>query len=147
MIAPLFLLLVQHIIGKYRTCDVAVYFPVQHTAIQGPTIRYLSQLKVTSVWYKLGQQLGVSPQKLDSFRQDYPRDEEICKNKMFGVWLGSSNANFHNLLIGLMAIGRKELAESISEKEGQLVLNCMCPQSVDINAAISSTSKFSIVNM
>ena len=77
---------------------------------------------MTRDWYKLGQQLGVSHQKLDKFRQEYTRDEEICKNKMFGVWLGSSNATFQNLLIGLMAIGKKELAESISEKEGQLVV-------------------------
>ena len=91
------------------------------TVIQSPTIRYLSELHVTKNWYALGLQLGISSQELDKFQRDYTRDEEMCKKKMFGAWLRSSSPTFWNLNKALIAIGRKDVAESISKREGAIL--------------------------
>ena len=91
------------------------------TAIESPTIRYLSELPVTKDWYALGLQLGISSQELDKFQHDYTRDEEMCKKKMFGAWLRRFSPTFSNLIKALIAIGRKDVAESISKREGAIL--------------------------
>ena len=86
-----------------------------------PTLRDLSLLPVPN-WYPLGLQLGVGGDELNVIERDYPRDNNMCKLKMFGVWLrGDSNATFGKLARALTAIGKRNVAEAMCTERGMAV--------------------------
>ena len=83
-----------------------------------PTLRKLRQLPVTK-WYNLGLQLQVDQEELETIQSKHPQDDRICQTKMFGVWLREiEHANYQKLLRALVAIGRRDIAESVCDKEG-----------------------------
>ena len=83
-----------------------------------PTLRELRQLPVTK-WYNLGLQLEVNQEELEKIQSKHPQNDRICQTKMFGVWLRQvENPNYEKLLKALAAIGRRDIAESMCDKEG-----------------------------
>ena len=83
-----------------------------------PTLRELRQLPVTK-WYNLGLQLQVNQGELETIQSKHPQDDRICQTKMFGVWLREAeHPNYKKLLRALVAIGRRDIAESVCDKEG-----------------------------
>ena len=83
-----------------------------------PTLRELRQLPVTK-WYNLGLQLEVNQEELEKIQSKHPQNDRICQTKMFGVWLREvENPNYEKLLKALAVIGRRDIAESMCDKEG-----------------------------
>ena len=93
-----------------------------------PTLGDLSLLSVPN-WYLLGLQLGVSEDKLDVIERNYPRDNDLCKVKMFGAWLKmDTSATYRKLARALVAIGKRNIAEAMCTSRGMKVtaLDCSC---------------------
>ena len=83
-----------------------------------PTLRELRQLPVTK-WYNLGLQLEVNQEELEKIQSKHPQNDRICQTKMFGVWVREvENPNYEKLLKALAAIGRRDIAEFVCDKEG-----------------------------
>jgi len=84
-----------------------------------PTLQDLSLLPVSN-WYHLGLQLGVRRDDLDVIERDYPQDNEMCKLKMFGVWLDwDSSATYGKLARAFTAVGKRKIAEELCAKRGR----------------------------
>ena len=65
-------------------------------------------------WYILGLQLGVSADE-----RNYPRDNHICKVKMFGAWLRvDTSASYRKLAKALAAVGKRNIAEAMCTASG-----------------------------
>ena len=93
-----------------------------------PTLRNLSLLSVPN-WYLLGLQLGVSADELDVIERNYPRDNHMCKVKMFGTWLRvDTSASYKKLARVLTTIGKRNIAEAMCTARGMkvTVLECSC---------------------
>ena len=57
--------------------------------------------------------------ELEKIQSKYPQNDGICQTKMFGMWLREvENPNYGKLLRALIAIGRRDIAESVCEKKG-----------------------------
>ena len=83
-----------------------------------PTLRDLSLLSVTN-WYLLGLQLGVSTDELEVIERNYPRNNHMCKIKMFGTWLRTdTSASYRKLVKALTAIGKRSIAEAVCTARG-----------------------------
>ena len=83
-----------------------------------PTLRDLSLLPVPN-WYILGLQLGVSADKLDVIERNYPRDNHMCKVKVFGAWLRvDTSASYRKLAKALAAVGKRNIAEAMCTARG-----------------------------
>ena len=83
-----------------------------------PTLRDLSLLPVPD-WYLLGLQLGISADDLDVIERNYPRDNHICKVKMFGAWLRmDTSASYRKLSRALVAVGKRNIAEAMCTARG-----------------------------
>ena len=83
-----------------------------------PTLRDLCLLPVPN-WYLLGLQLGVSGDELDVIERNYPRDNHMCKVKMFASWLKvDSNASYRKLARALVAVGKRNVAEAMCIERG-----------------------------
>ena len=83
-----------------------------------PTLRDLSLLPVPN-WYLLGLQLGVSADELDVIERNYPRDNHMCKAKMFGAWLRvDTSASYRKLAKALAAVGKRNIAEAMCTARG-----------------------------
>ena len=86
-------------------------------SLSKPALRELRQLPVTK-WYNLGLQLQVNQEELEMIQS---KDDRICQTKMFGVWLREAeHPNYKKLLRALVAIGKKDIAESLCDKEGNI---------------------------
>jgi len=84
-----------------------------------PTLPDLSKLPVPN-WYRLGLDLGVSADELDVIEKNYPRDNHMCKVKMFGTWLRmDTNASYRKLARALVTTGKKNIAENICAERGK----------------------------
>ena len=93
-----------------------------------PTLRDLSLLPVPN-WYLLGLQLGVSGDDLDMIERNYPRDNDLCKVKMFGAWLRmDTSASYWKLARALVTLGKRNIAETLCTARGTEVttLDCSC---------------------
>ena len=93
-----------------------------------PTLRDLSLLPVPN-WYLLGLQLGVSGDELDVIERNYPRDNDLCKVKMFGTWLRmDTSATYKKLARALVTLGKRNIAEAMCTARGMEVtaLDCSC---------------------
>ena len=93
-----------------------------------PTLRDLSLLPVPN-WYLLGLQLGVSGDELDMIERNYPRDNDLCKVKMFGAWIRmDTSATYEKLARALVTLGKRNIAEALCTKRGTEVttLDCSC---------------------
>ena len=85
---------------------------------QVPTLQDLCLLPVPN-WYLLGLQLGVSADELDVIERNYPRDNHMCKAKMFGAWLRvDTNATYEKLARALIAVGKRNIAEAMCTARG-----------------------------
>ena len=83
-----------------------------------PTLRDLSLLAVPN-WYLLGLQLGVSGDELDMIERNYPRDNDLCKVKMFGAWLRmDTSATYGKLARALVILGKRNIAEAMCTARG-----------------------------
>ena len=83
-----------------------------------PTLRDLSLLPVPN-WYLLGLQLGVSGDELDMIERNYPRDNDLCKVKMFGAWLRiDTSATYRKLARALLILGKRNTAEAMCTARG-----------------------------
>ena len=83
-----------------------------------PTLRNLSLLPVPN-WYLLGLQLGVSGDDLDMIERNYPRDNDLCKVKMFGAWLRiDTSATYRKLARALVTLGKRNIAEAMCTARG-----------------------------
>ena len=83
-----------------------------------PTLRDLCLLPVPN-WYLLGLHLGVSGEELDVIERKYPRDNDLCKVKMFGAWLRmDTSATYRKLVKALAAIGKRNIAEAVCTARG-----------------------------
>ena len=72
--------------------------------------------KVAPKWFDLGVQLLSSEQseKLDTIRQDFPTDTNMCCTEMFKYWLDvDSEASWIKLIAALKQIDYHALAENI----------------------------------
>ena len=93
-----------------------------------PTLRDLSLLPVPN-WYLLGLQLGVSGDELDMIERNYPRDNDLCKVKVFGAWLRmDTSATYSKLARALITLGKRNIAETLCTARGKEVttLECSC---------------------
>ena len=82
-----------------------------------------------SNWYLLGLQLGVSADELDVIERNYPRDNDLCKAKMFGAWLRmDTSATYKKLARALVTLGKRNIAETMCTARGTEVtaLDCSC---------------------
>ena len=82
-------------------------------------------------WYLLGLQLGVSADELDVIEANYPRDNDMCKVKMFGAWLRmDTSATYEKLVRALVAVGKRNIAGTICTAKGMeftaLEYSCAC---------------------
>ena len=80
-------------------------------------------------WYLLGLQLGVSADELDMIERNYPRDNDLCKVKMFGAWLRmDTSATYRKLARALVILGKRSIAEAMCTARGMEVttLECSC---------------------
>ena len=104
-------------------CDMLYSVSItDYTLSSEPTLQELRQLAV-SKWYSLGLQLQVNQEELEKIQLKYPRNDRICQTKMFGVWLREvENPNYQKLLTALVAIGRRNIAESVCKKKGNTLL-------------------------
>ena len=83
-----------------------------------PTLRDLSLLPVPN-WYLLGLQLGVSADELDMIERNYPRDNDLCKVKMFGAWLRmDTSASYRKLARALVTLRKRNIAEAMCTARG-----------------------------
>ena len=83
-----------------------------------PTLQDLCLLPVPN-WYLLGLQLGVSADELDVIERNYPRDNHMCKTKMFGTWLRmDTSASYEKLARALTAVGKRNIAEAMCTARG-----------------------------
>ena len=70
-------------------------------------------------WYLLGLQLGVTADELDVIERNYPRDNHMCKAKMFGAWLKvDTSATYERLARALVTIGKRNIAEALCTARG-----------------------------
>ena len=93
-----------------------------------PTLRDLSLLSVPN-WYLLSLQLGISGDELDVIERNYPRDNDLCKVKMFGAWLKmDTSATYRKLARALVAVGKRNIAEAMCTARGTKVTapDCSC---------------------
>ena len=91
-----------------------------------PTLRDLSLLSVPN-WYLLGLQLGISGDELDMIEKNYPRDNDLCKVKMFGVWLRvDTSASYRKLVRALVTVGKRNIAEALCTARGMEVTALEC---------------------
>ena len=93
-----------------------------------PTFRDLSLLAVPN-WYLLGLQLGVGGDELDMIETNYPRDNDLCKVKMFGAWLrADSRATYGKLARALVTLRKRSIAEALCTARGMefIILECSC---------------------
>ena len=73
---------------------------------------------MTTIWYRLGLQLGVRSDDLDMIEENYA---DVCKNKMFAKWQESDAApTYEKLVRALAAVGERELAESVCSAQGKV---------------------------
>ena len=90
-----------------------------------PTLRDLCLLPVPN-WYLLGLQLGVSGDELDVIERNYPRDNHMCKAKMFAAWLRVDiSATYERLARALVTVGKRNIAEAICTSRG-VAFECSC---------------------
>ena len=88
-----------------------------------PALRDLSLLPVPN-WYLLGLQLGVSGDELDMIERNYPRDNDLCKVKMFGAWLRmDTSATYKKLGRALVTLGKRNIAEAMCTARGTSYMN------------------------
>ena len=81
-----------------------------------PSVREMGSLKLTGPyqWYHLGLQLGVEGHVLDQIEENYPRDSQMRKNKMFGAWLRRDpEASWEKLASALSCLGENRLVNFI----------------------------------
>ena len=72
---------------------------------------------MTTIWYKLGLQLGVRADDLDMIEKS---NADACMIKMFAKWQGGdTNPTYKKLVRGLAAVGERELAESVCSAQGK----------------------------
>ena len=91
-----------------------------------PTLRDLSLLPVPD-WYLLGLQLGVSTDELDVIERNYPRDNHMCKVRMFGAWLRmDTSATYRKLARALVTLGKRNIAEALCTARGMKVAILVC---------------------
>ena len=78
-------------------------------------------------WYLLGLQLGVNGDELDVIERNYPRDNRMCKVKMFGAWLRvDTTATYRKLARALVAVGKRNIAEAMCIERGMEVTTLEC---------------------
>ena len=83
-----------------------------------PTLRDLCLLPVPN-WYLLGLQLRVTGHELDVIESNYPRDNHMCKVKMFGAWLRmGTSATYEKLARALVTLGNRNIAEAMCASRG-----------------------------
>ena len=91
-----------------------------------PTLCDLSLLPVPN-WYLLSLQLGVSGDELDVIERNYPRDNHMCKVKMFGTWLRvDTSATCRKLARALVTLGKRNIAEAFCTARGIEVAILVC---------------------
>ena len=83
-----------------------------------PSLYKLNQIPgVTTIWYRLGLQLGVRADDLDMIETNYA---DLCKIKMFTKWQeGDTNPTYEKLVRALAAVGERKLAESVCSAQGK----------------------------
>ena len=85
-----------------------------------PTLRDLCLLPVLN-WYLLGLQLGVRADELEVIERNYPRDNHMCKAKMFAAWLRMDpSATYERLARALVTVGQRNIAEAMCTARGTM---------------------------
>ena len=80
-----------------------------------PELKDLDLIKVVD-WQGVGLQLGIEDYELRTIKLNYQRHADQ-KREMFRVWLRSCpNANYHDLIKALEAVGERNVAEQIRQK-------------------------------
>ena len=137
----LFVVLAQCIVHFMRHLHLPLpYIPLQDVALsflhKHPTMELLSRLvipRVSSHWYHVGLQLGVSPERLEVIEGEHRRKEDCC-TALFTDWLrgatstGSKQRSWESVLRavetghGTMAEGeiREGLKEAADQSDHQL---------------------------
>ena len=78
-------------------------------------------------WYLLGLQLGVSADELDVIERNYPRDNCMCKVKMFAAWLRmDTSATYQKLARALVTVRKRKVAEALCTARGIVVKGREC---------------------
>ena len=91
-----------------------------------PTLQDLCLLPVSN-WYLLGLQLGISADELDVIERNYPRDNHMCKAKMFAAWLRvDTRTSYRKLARALVAVGIRNIAEAVCTARGMEVTTLEC---------------------
>jgi len=82
-----------------------------------PELKDLMKLEVVPEWYSLGLQLGLHEHTLNIIEKDNSKDSSVCMRKMFSKWLlTNKDASYTGLVDALIAIGKKVVAEKVSQQ-------------------------------
>ena len=104
-------------VHKWGTCSSVQVDPLPPQGMI-PTLRDLSLLPVLN-WYFLGLQLGINEDELDVIERNYPRDNHMCKVRMFAAWLRMDiSASYEKLARALVTVGKRNIAEKICTERG-----------------------------
>ena len=89
-------------------------------------LRELVHLKVDTEWYSLGLELGLPEHTLNIIENDSGNDCKTCMRKMFSKWLTTNKAaNWKDIIKGLVAINKKDIAENVSQQYSKLNSSCV----------------------
>lgn len=83
-----------------------------------PEIRSLSLLLASVYnWENLGVKLGITMQKLQEIKQQYHDDLEMCKNRLYDMWLRqTTEPSWREIVDALEQIEENNLADKIRRR-------------------------------
>lgn len=97
---------------------VALLISVSNAGDEPLDVRILARLLESIVsWEQLGVQLGIKMNRLEAIKGEHHGDLEMCKNKLFDVWLRqTSNPSWRDVVNALESIQENNLADKIKQK-------------------------------
>jgi hypothetical protein len=88
---------------------------VLHAGSEPLDIRSLSHLLASVYsWENLGVKLGITMQKLQDIKQQHQGDLEMCKNKLYDLWLRQTpDPSWRDVVSALEQVDENSLADKI----------------------------------
>ena len=76
----------------------------------------------TTKWYDLGLQLGIEDTELDVIEENNPKDNGVCKRRMFRAWLRiTPSPSYQQLVEALVAVGEISEADRLCRIYGKIM--------------------------
>ena len=86
----------------------------------------LRELQGVISWFKLGVELKIPIDRLLAIRADYMNKVDDCKTQMLIVWLRLGTCTWTSLIIAVVNIGRRDIAETLGKKYGEGCFSSIC---------------------